>query len=164
MIHLIGPGSGISPLGASLTMLGALRNDPAEMRALLKAKGHTALGDTGTITARAVAQVQATDATGPAELRKGDQASTADPLLTGPRPTFAKTPLEKMRTDALSGLPDPIAAPPQTNPKEDSRARPLDTAPEETDQPLPLSPQSAYDGLRNIDAAKAISGRLNITS
>jgi len=84
-------------------MLGTLRNVQDELRATQNAKDQTPPGDGQSLIAHPVAEVQAGVAIPATTRHRGETDGTIDLALTGPRPSFTKTPLEKMRSDALAG-------------------------------------------------------------
>jgi len=156
MINLNGPGSGISPHSASWSMLGAMRSAQAELRAVQRANGNTALGDDARLALRPVPEAQAPDIARRPEMRRGEGAGLVDPLLTGPRPTFSKTPLEKMRTDAFMAY--EVLQSPEVNeeaPKEQAAKPPEPTSP---------NPRVPYGDLDGIAAPKTAIVTLDRTT
>ncbi len=178
MIHSLVP---VSAQGGQATdAIDAVRNAQAQLRASAKARGETPSVGSNVETARAI--VDATQI-GAARLdastfkpKDVPDVSARDPLLTGPRPTFDKTPLEKMRSDVMQGDAARVDRAPtgdQTAAADESLKMPVpevdvvaQSAQFGVAAPVASSerpvPSAAYDGTRKIQETRSAGSEMDL--
>ena len=113
-------GTGNPGFGTLHQGLGTGRDAQVSVKLLQKIHGESPVIGPPALTARPVSATvsagQARFGSGQRPARDGADPPHADPRLTGPRPTFARTPLEKMQSDRFHGVSDrENAAQPQDN-------------------------------------------------
>lgn len=153
-------GTGSPGFGALHPGLQTTRDAQSTIKLLQKIHGDTLVLGPSVLTARPVpgcdsaGQVRFDSGQRPA--RDGADPPHADPRLTGPRPTFARTPLEKMQSDRFRGLSEGGTAAPSQDDAEpdphegasepDRSLAPPGSARRTADRPGPGAIQHARDG------------------
>ena len=165
MFEPIGAVKGGAGAHGALAMFAAIRDGQASLRSLQKANGHAGPAGDNAQTKRPVTGNAAADTPRAALLNVAVEGVYGDPNITGPKPTFAKTPLEKMRSDAFvipqGAEPDPTNAPTQEtveNPPEDETQMPQG----ETNTADELRPTAPYCELHRFEGRAPAPPSLDI--